>query len=90
MVRLMEHSERVVRRLVTVREITRVLDVHADTVYRAIRTGALPAVRVGRQWRFDLDAVLALAGTHSSLTTEPGARANDAWIPPPTPDEATR
>ena len=34
------------------------LRIHARTVYRLIRTGDLPAVRIGRQWRIrrcDLD-----------------------------------
>lgn len=34
------------------------LKVNARTIYRLIRTGELPAVRIGRQWRFrrtDLD-----------------------------------
>jgi excisionase family DNA binding protein len=38
------------------------LQVTPRTVYRLIRTGELPAVRVGRQWRFrkaDLESWLA-------------------------------
>jgi excisionase family DNA binding protein len=49
------------RPLATVREIVKILRVDADTIYRAIRAGDLPAVRVGRQWRFDVEAVLARA-----------------------------
>ncbi len=47
------------KQLVTLQRLAQVLGVHPDTVYRALRSGALPAVRVGRQWRFDLDAVLS-------------------------------
>jgi excisionase family DNA binding protein len=42
----------------TTREVLRYLKVNARTIYRLIRTGELPAVRIGRQWRFrrsDLD-----------------------------------
>lgn len=39
-------------------EVLGYLKVNARTIYRLIRTGELPAVRIGRQWRFrrtDLD-----------------------------------
>jgi len=42
----------------TADEVQALLRVNARTVYRLIRTGGLPAVRVGRQWRVrpaDLD-----------------------------------
>jgi excisionase family DNA binding protein len=42
-------------------EVGAYLQVHQRTLYRLIRNGQIPAVRVGRQWRFrrqDLDAWL--------------------------------
>jgi excisionase family DNA binding protein len=36
----------------TTEEVIGILRVNARTLYRLIRTGGLPAVRVGRQWRF--------------------------------------
>ena len=45
----------------TTGEVLAYLKVKSRTIYRLIRTGELPAVRVGRQWRFrrsDLDAWL--------------------------------
>jgi excisionase family DNA binding protein len=36
----------------TTEEVIGFLRVNARTLYRLIRTGGLPAVRVGRQWRF--------------------------------------
>ncbi len=42
----------------TTDEVLGYLRVNARTIYRLIRTGELPAVRVGRQWRIrrrDLD-----------------------------------
>ncbi len=45
----------------TTDEVLGYLRVNARTVYRLIRTGELPAVRVGRQWRIrrcDLDSWL--------------------------------
>lgn len=46
----------------TTEEVLRCLKVTPRTVYRLIRAGELPAVRVGRQWRFrrsDLESWLA-------------------------------
>ena len=45
----------------TTEEVLNYLKVTPRTIYRLIRTGELPALRVGRQWRFrrsDLDAWL--------------------------------
>ena len=46
----------------TTDEVLVYLKVTPRTIYRLIRSGELPAMRVGRQWRFrrtDLDAWLA-------------------------------
>jgi excisionase family DNA binding protein len=46
----------------TTEEVLDCLNVNSRTIYRLIRSGELPAVRIGRQWRFrrtDLDAWLA-------------------------------
>lgn len=43
----------------TTGEVLGYLNVTPRTIYRLIRAGELPAVRIGRQWRFrrsDLDA----------------------------------
>jgi excisionase family DNA binding protein len=45
----------------TTEEVLGYLKVNPRTIYRLIRNGELPAVRIGRQWRFrrtDLDAWL--------------------------------
>ena len=45
----------------TTEEVLDYLKVNSRTIYRLIRRGDLPAVRIGRQWRFrqsDLDAWL--------------------------------
>jgi excisionase family DNA binding protein len=50
----------------TTDEVLDYLQVNLRTVYRLIKAGTLPAVRVGRQWRFrraDLDAWLEGQGT---------------------------
>jgi excisionase family DNA binding protein len=42
----------------TTEEVLSCLKVNSRTIYRLIKSGELPAVRIGRQWRFrrsDLD-----------------------------------
>lgn len=46
-----------VRRLLTVDEVAAILRVSRMTVYRLIRNGQLPAVRVGRGYRIKAYAV---------------------------------
>ena len=41
----------------TAADVARLLRLDKDTVYRLAREGELPAIRVGRQWRFDLGAI---------------------------------
>jgi excisionase family DNA binding protein len=53
----------------TTEEVLDYLQVNLRTVYRLIKAGRIPAVRVGRQWRFrrrDLDAWLETQRTRSA------------------------
>lgn len=49
--------------LLTARQVQELLDVDTSTVYRMAGDGRLPAVRIGRQWRFPADEVDALLTT---------------------------
>jgi len=54
----------------TTEEVLDYLQVNLRTIYRLIKAGKIPAVRVGRQWRFrkhDIDAWLT--GTRSNAKT---------------------
>lgn len=56
----------------TAEEVLEYLQVNLRTVYRLIKTGKIPAVRIGRQWRFrksDIDAWLA--NQQTSLSPAP-------------------
>jgi len=56
----------------TTEQVLEYLHVNLRTVYRLIKAGKLPAVRVGRQWRFrksDIDA--RLNGQHSRPLASP-------------------
>jgi excisionase family DNA binding protein len=53
-------------RLLTAREVQDRLQVDATTIYRMAADGRLPAVKVGRQWRFPASSVDdLLAGAHA-------------------------
>ena len=64
----------------TTEEVLEYLQVNLRTVYRLIKAGKIPAVRVGRQWRFrkrDIDAWL------DSQRPRGGGRATPAPAPRP-------
>src|SRR5437763_6133993 len=70
----------------TTEEVLEYLQVNLRTVYRLIKAGKIPAVRVGRQWRFrkrDIDAWL------DSQRLRGGVRSS-APAPPRAPSGATR
>jgi excisionase family DNA binding protein len=71
----------------TTEEVLEYLQVNLRTVYRLIKAGRIPAVRVGRQWRFrkqDLDAWLdsqrSLSGAGAGAT-KPAARPEESRRP---------
>lgn len=57
--RTMHVHQSVQSTLLSPREVAEVARVDIDTVYRAIKSGLLPARRVGRQWRIEREHVLA-------------------------------
>ena len=68
----------------TTDEVIDYLQVNLRTVYRLIKAGKLPAVRVGRQWRFrkrDIDAWL-------DSQRGRGSRASATPTPAPAPSQA--
>src|SRR5580765_4526763 len=64
----------------TTEEVLEYLQVNLRTVYRLIKAGKIPAVRVGRQWRFrksDIDSWLD--------SQRPRVGARPAAVTPPAP-----
>jgi excisionase family DNA binding protein len=49
-----------VRKLLTARQVQNMLHIDRSTVYRMAEDGRLPAIKVGRQWRFPADRIAAL------------------------------
>ena len=77
----------IVETFLTTEEVLEYLQVNLRTVYRLIKAGKIPAVRVGRQWRFrkrDIDAWL------DSQRLRGGARAAAAPAPARPASGATR
>lgn len=61
-------------RLLTTEEVLERLQLNLRTVYRLIKAGKLPAVRVGRQWRFrsgDVDVWVSRGGELAASLDEP-------------------
>jgi excisionase family DNA binding protein len=46
-------------KVMTVREVAKVLRIHETTVYRLLRADGIPAFKVGSEWRFSQQAVEA-------------------------------
>jgi excisionase family DNA binding protein len=74
----LEHFEPTSRPgFLTTEEVLGYLRVNPRTIYRLIHRGELPAVRVGRQWRFrqsDLDDWLDRQRLHAVWATGPQRR----------------
>lgn len=75
------------RRLLTAKQVQDRLLVDATTIYRMAADGRLPAVKVGRQWRFPADAVETLTttgavrGSRPALDPEPVQAVLDVAAP---------
>jgi len=43
--------------VLTVRDLSTYLRVHPSTIYRLLKTGQLPAFKVGSDWRFNVEEI---------------------------------
>jgi excisionase family DNA binding protein len=44
-------------RLLTVKELSDYLRVHPSTIYRLLKRGDLPGIKLGSDWRFSVEAI---------------------------------
>lgn len=56
--------------LLTTRDVQELINVDKSTIYRMAEDGRLPAVKVGRQWRFPASAVASLLGESASTLAQ--------------------
>ena len=69
MVSRLEGSHRGLTELLTTEEVQHLLQINQRTLYRLAKNGAIPALRVGRQWRFrqqDIEEWLESRKRHGS------------------------
>jgi excisionase family DNA binding protein len=66
------------QKLMSAEQVRQMLGVDRSTVYRMAENGRLPAVKIGRQWRFPSDQIESLLGAHTAdvpAPVVPGRRA---------------
>lgn len=74
--------------LLSARQVQLLLRIDRSTVYRMAEDGRLPAVKVGRQWRFPLAGIERLTGAAPVSGPSPAAVPGPALAPVPGPDPA--
>jgi excisionase family DNA binding protein len=62
-------------KLLTTRDVQDLIRVDKSTIYRMAEAGRIPAIKVGRQWRFPEDQLLEWLGERRSPVQEPGTSA---------------
>lgn len=67
----MQTSQGPTRPLLTALEVQALLNIDRSTVYRMAEDGRLPAIRVGRSWRFPADRIESLLDAGASVSTTP-------------------
>lgn len=65
-------ADRSVAALLTTKDVQALIRVDKSTIYRMAEAGRIPAIKVGRQWRFPEDRLRAWLGTQRSAVQEPG------------------
>ena len=53
------NQDRTIPRIVSAEQLAEILDIPRKTVLAHARRGTIPGKKIGRHWRFDLDAVVA-------------------------------
>ena len=50
--------------VLTVKELSNYLRVHPSTIYRLLKTGQLPAFKIGSDWRFNIEEITRWRAAH--------------------------
>jgi excisionase family DNA binding protein len=62
----MQTDEHTMATLLTTRDVQALIKVDKSTIYRMAESGRIPAIKVGRQWRFPEDELMAWLDVHRS------------------------
>ena len=76
----MQMSQGAARPLLTALEVQELLHIDRSTVYRMAEDGRLPAIRVGRSWRFPADRIEALLDAGHTEVAMPTTEAPDVAL----------
>jgi len=57
--------------MLTTKDVQEIINVDRSTIYRMAEAGKLPAVKVGRQWRFPADEIEAFLSSAGTADPEP-------------------
>ncbi len=57
--------------MLTTKDVQEIINVDRSTIYRMAESGRLPAVKVGRQWRFPADELEAFLAGGTTIEAEP-------------------
>ena len=61
--------------MLTTKDLQEIINVDRSTIYRMAEAGKLPAIKVGRQWRFPADEIETwLAGGEQDVVPAPPRR----------------
>lgn len=77
-----------VQELLTAQQVQLMLDVDRSTVYRMAEDGRLPAIKVGRQWRFPTDRIREVLRLGPQGVVQESPTEYPASAPAPSPDVA--
>ncbi len=63
--------------LLTTRDVQELIRVDKSTIYRMAESGRIPAIKVGRQWRFPEDELMEWLGDRKTPADDPAGRSAD-------------
>jgi len=60
-----------VREILTPEQVARLLEMHAKTVYKLVRQGVLPGLKIGGVWRFSKAEILEMMAGNRRRVKKP-------------------
>ena len=77
--------------LLTAQQVQQMLEVDRSTIYRMAEDGRLPAIKVGRQWRFPAESIAELLTRRAGVPSPcPGSGTTPTTCSSPVPGRSSR